>query len=225
MKIALIGDYDAGVTAHRAIPLALELAARELDANCEPQWIHSAAIDHAALAGFDAIWCVPLSPYADGEAVIDTIEIARRREIPFLGTCAGYQHALLEYARHELGIGDAASSEDDPGTAEPLIHALSCSLIDIAEPMTIDADSRLGEIYGTSRAAETYHCRFGLNPRYLPRFEGSPLRFNCRDQQGQPRAFELDGHRFFFGTAFQPERAALERRNHPLISALLKAAL
>jgi len=225
VKIALIGDYDAGVTAHRAIPLALELAARELGVNCESQWIHSAAIDHAALHGFDALWCVPLSPYADGDAVIGAIEIARRREIPFLGTCAGYQHALLEYARHELGIDGAASSEDDPDTAEPVIAALSCSLIDVAEPVVIDADSRLGRIYGGNRAVETYHCRFGVNPRYLPRFTGSALRFNCRDEHGQPRAFELVGHRFFFGTAFQPERAALEHNNHPLISAFLRAAL
>jgi len=225
VNIALIGDYDAGVTAHRAIPLALELAARDLGVNCEPQWIHSTAIDRAALAGFDAIWCVPLSPYANGDAVIEAIEIARRRDIPFLGTCAGYQHALLEYARHELGIVDAASSEDDPATAEPVIHALSCSLIDVGEPVTIDADSRLAAIYGRQRAVETYHCRYGVNPRYLPRFAGSALRFNCRDEQGQPRAFEIDGQRFFFATAFQPERAALEHNNHPLISALLRAAL
>ena len=225
MRIALIGDYDAAVTAHQAIPLALDIAARELAIDCEPQWIHSSAIEHAAVAGFDAIWCVPRSPYADADAVIGAIEIARRREIPFLGTCAGYQHALLEYARHELAIVDAASSEDDPDTAEPLIDALSCSLIDVGEAVIVDPESRLGAIYGEQRVDETYHCRFGVNPRYLPRFAGSALRFNCRDENGQPRAFELDGHRFFFATAFQPERAALEGTNHPLIAALLESAL
>ena len=225
MKIALIGDYDAGVTAHRAIPLALDIAARELAVDCEAQWIHSSEIDPAALTGFDAIWCVPLSPYADGEAVIGAIEIARRRGIPFLGTCAGYQHALLEFARHELGITEAASSEDDPDTAEPVIHALSCGLIDVSESVAVDAGSRLGRIYGEQPVVETYHCRFGVNPRYLPRFAGSALRFSCRDRDGQPRAFELDGHRFFFATAFQPERTALQRKNHPLIAALLESAL
>lgn len=225
MKIALLGDYDAGVTAHRAIPLALELAAGELDVDCQAQWIHSSAIDRDAIAGFDAVWCVPRSPYADGEAVIGAIQVARQREIPFLGTCAGYQHALLEYARHELGIADAASSEDDPGTAEPVIDALSCSLIDVTEPIIVDAGSRLGDIYGRPRVDETYHCRFGVNPRYLPRFAGGALRFNCHDEDGQPRGCELDGHRFFFATAFQPERAALEGDSHPLVSALLRAAL
>jgi len=225
MKIALIGDYDASVTAHQAIPSALELAARELALEVAPQWIHSSALELAALADFDAIWCVPLSPYADGEAVIGAIEFARRRDLPFLGTCAGYQHAVLEFARHQLGIDNAQSSEDHPQAQQAVIAALSCSLIDVAEAVEIDADSRLGQIYGERQAVETYHCRFGVNPRYLPLFAGSAFKFSCHDAAGQPRAFELDGHRFFFGTAFQPERAALAGKSHPLVVALLRAAL
>ena len=38
------------------------------------------------------------------------------------------------------------------------------------------------------------------------------------------RAFELNHHRFFFATAFQPERAALQHTTHPLITAFLMAA-
>lgn len=225
MKIALIGDYDAGVTAHRAIPLALAIAARELDIEVEPTWIHSGAIDLEALRDFDAAWCVPRSPYADGEAVIAVIEQARRHNQPFLGTCAGYQHAVIEFARHELGLDAAASSEDRPDAEMPVISALSCGLIDIGEPVHIEPGSRLAEIYGASRAAETYHCNFGVNPDYLPAFEGVALSFSCRDREGAPRAFELDGHRFYIGTAYQPERWALEGKSHPVIAALLNAAL
>lgn len=225
MKVALIGDYDPEVTAHQAIPRALELAARGLETGIDTQWIHSASIDIPALADFDAVWCVPLSPYADGKAVIGAIEFARRQDLPFLGTCAGYQHAVLEYARHVLGLEDAESSEDHPHAERPVITALSCSLIDVAAPVAIDADSRLGRIYGVGQADETYHCRFGVNPQFLPMFAGSAFKFSCHDADGQPRAFELEGHRFFFGTAFQPERAALAEKNHPLIAAFLEAAL
>lgn len=225
MKIALIGDYDAGVTAHRAIPLALEIAARRLAVDIDPAWIHSSEIELGALRGFDAIWCVPLSPYADGEAVIAAIEQARRGDQPFLGTCAGYQHAVLEFARHELGLEAAESSEDNPAAAVPVIDALSCGLIDVGADVRIERASRLREIYGSDRAFETYHCNFGINPEYLPAFEGSSLRFSCRDDDGQPRAFELDGHRFFIGTAYQPERRALEEKNHPIVAAFLTAAL
>jgi CTP synthase (UTP-ammonia lyase) len=225
MKIALIGDYDARVTAHRAIPLALDLAARELAIEIEPRWIHSSEIDLAALGDFDAVWCVPLSPYADGEAVIAAIAQARRDDQPFLGTCAGYQHALLEFARHELGLTAAASSEDHPDAEMPVIAALACGLIDVGESVNIEPGSRLAEIYGATQAAETYHCNFGVNPDYLHAFEGGALRFSCRDRDGQPRAFEVEGPGFFIGTAYQPERWALEEKSHPLVAALLSAAL
>jgi CTP synthase (UTP-ammonia lyase) len=225
MKIALIGDYDGAVTAHQAIPLALDIAARELAVGVEPVWIHSSEIELAALRRFDAVWCVPRSPYADGEAVIAAIELARRDDMPFLGTCAGYQHAVLEFARHALGIESAASSEDNPHAPTPVIDALSCGLIDVGAAIDIDPASRLGQIYGCPRAIETYHCNYGVNARYLAAFEGSAMNFSCRDEEGQPRAFELDGHRFFIGTAFQPERRALEEKLPPLVAALVTAAL
>ena len=225
MKIALIGDYDARVTAHQAIPLALAVAARELAVDVEPVWIHSSAIDLDSLRGFEAVWCVPLSPYADGEAVIEAIGQARRDDQPFLGTCAGYQHALLEFARHELGLAAAASSEDHPETDTPVIAALSCGLIDVGEAVLIEPGTRLAQIYAAPMANETYHCNFGLNPDYLSAFEGAALKFSCRDRDGRPRGFELDGHRFFIGTAYQPERRALEEKSHPVIAAFLNAAL
>jgi len=35
------------------------------------------------------------------------IEFARRRDWPFLGTCGGFQYAVIECARNVLGIKDA----------------------------------------------------------------------------------------------------------------------
>jgi CTP synthase (UTP-ammonia lyase) len=35
------------------------------------------------------------------------IRHARERRLPFLGTCAGFQHAVVEYARNVLGWLDA----------------------------------------------------------------------------------------------------------------------
>ena len=225
VKIALIGDYDPEVTAHQAIPRALQLAAHGLGIEVESDWIDSGRVCDAKLDDYTALWCVPFSPYADAEAVIGAIATARREQIPFLGTCAGYQHAVIEFARHELGLADAESSEDNPGAQTPIIHALACSLLDVGEAILIEPGSRLHRIYGAERVEETYHCRFGVNPDYLPAFGGSRFEFCCHDVHGQPRAFALDGHRFFIGTAYQPERAALAGKNHPLISAFVAAAI
>ena len=34
IRVALIGDYDQAITAHRAIPLALDLAAASVGSEC-----------------------------------------------------------------------------------------------------------------------------------------------------------------------------------------------
>jgi len=225
MKIALVGDYDATVRAHQAIPNAIEIAAKALAANAEIRWIHSSEVEPQALTEVDALWCVPLSPYRDPERVIDAIRFARETDLPFLGTCAGYQHTLLEFARNVLGCEEAASSEDNPETSMPLITALGCRLADEADAVKLLPGSRLAEIYRTDRIVEEYNCGFGVNPDYLPLFASSDLKFCATDDSAQPRACELDGKRFFFGTAYQPERSALQHRTHPLITTFLMAAL
>lgn len=51
-----------------------------------------------ALAEYDAVWVVPGSPYRHPEGAFTAIRYARENSIPFLGTCGGFQHAVIEYA-------------------------------------------------------------------------------------------------------------------------------
>ena len=71
ISVALVGDHDPAVTAHRAIPEALRIAARRVGCELVPTWVHTTTIDPAAsrLAEFAAVWCVPASPYANTDAV------------------------------------------------------------------------------------------------------------------------------------------------------------
>ncbi len=66
-----------------------------------------------ALAEYDAIWVVPGSPYRHPEGAFTAIRCARESSIPFLGTCGGFQHAVIEYARNVLGWQDAGHAETD----------------------------------------------------------------------------------------------------------------
>ncbi len=225
MKILLLGDYDQSVVAHQAIPRALELNSISLAAEVEQVWVRTAELELQSLAEFDALWCVPFSPYESPEVVIAAIKFARENNVPFLGTCAGYQHAVIEYARNALGFEFAESIEDNPNTQMPVIVALACKLYDQAEAIKIERNSRVSDIYQTERALEEYNCGFGVNQDLLHVFEKSELIFSGHDDNGEPRVCEIPGHRFFIGTAFQPERSALKHKVHPLITAFLMAAL
>jgi CTP synthase (UTP-ammonia lyase) len=79
-------------------------------------------------------------------------------------------------------------------------------------------------IYGVDEVVEQYHCSYGLNAAFVSLFDGTTLRFCGHDHAGDVRAIELDGHPFFFGTLFQPERSALAGKPHPLITAYVAAA-
>ncbi|MFN7921533.1 MAG: hypothetical protein U0Q16_15635 [Bryobacteraceae bacterium] len=223
VRIALIGDYDSRVTAHQAIPLALERAKSHiLPRDLDFEWKHTSAI--GPLDGYHGVWCVPASPYASEQSAIDAIRWARERFVPFLGTCGGFQHAVLEFARNVLGLAGAAHEETAQDTTSLVIARLSCSLVEVEQPVVAISGTQLAEAYGTEPVHFGYHCNFGLNHAFEERLQRAGMCISARDPQGEVRAMELAGHPFFVGTLFQPERWALRGRNCPIADAFVRAA-
>jgi len=224
-RIALVGDYNESVTAHRAIPIALSMAAEHLKADVSWEWLHTRTIagDIAQLLDpYAAVWCVPASPYENANGAIVAIRFARETRRPFLGTCGGFQHAMLEYAQSVWGI-NAVHAETDSSAENPVIAPLMCALVEVKGALHFEPGSRLARIYGGATAHEEYHCSFGLNPAYADRLKAGPLKVAARDEEGSVRAVELDGHPFFIGTLFQPERAAFRNQLPTLVKAFVAA--
>jgi CTP synthase (UTP-ammonia lyase) len=227
-RIALVGDYSESVVAHRAIPLALSAAGVQSGSTVSWDWLHSERIQaepKSQLSAYNGIWCVPGSPYANAPGVLAAIRFAREQNRPFLGTCGGFQHALMEYARSLWDVTNPAHAEDEPDAPDPVISPLACALIDQTEFLQLAPGSRLMRIYGAERITEEYRCSFGLNPMYARRLEEGALRVCARDSSGGVRAVELEGHPFFIATLFQPERAALQGRTSPLVAAFVSAVV
>jgi CTP synthase (UTP-ammonia lyase) len=227
VRVGLIGDHDPSVLAHRAIPEALRLAFERTGRQGAWTWIHTSTIDDEPteqLEGYAGLWCVPASPYASTRGALAAIRFARVRERPFLGTCGGFQHALLEHAAAVWAIERPAHAELDPGAPEPVISPLACALVEQRNRLRFAPDSRLAASYRAIEAVEGYHCRYGLNPAFADRLARGPLRATAWDDTGEVRAVELDEHPFFVGTLFQPERAALGGEAPPLVCSFVQAA-
>jgi CTP synthase (UTP-ammonia lyase) len=221
-RIGLIGDYDASVPAHQAIPRALQLAAEATAQEVVGEWLPTDEIHTAAdLEAYDGLWCVPASPYRSMEGALLAIQYARETGRPFLGTCGGFQHAIIEYARDVLGWHDAEHAETAPEAQRPVIAPLACALVETTDGIRFVAGSRIAAAYGTSEATEGYRCRYGLNPDFQAELVAGPLRATAHDGAGEVRAVELDGHPFFVATLFQPERAALKGQLPPLVRAFV----
>ena len=91
VRIGLIGDYDHAVPAHQAIPRALALVADETGIEVAHEWVPTDEItSDARVEEYDALWCVPASPYLSTEGALRAIRFAREQERPFLGTSAAF---------------------------------------------------------------------------------------------------------------------------------------
>lgn len=228
IRIGIIGDRNEAILAHRAIDASLPLVAKDLQMKLEWDWLHTAALaagGEARLEKYDGLWCTPGSPYADTRAALHAIEFVRESRRPYLGTCGGFQHALMEYAESIWKLPLAAHAEESPEAVDPVISRLECSLVEVSETLQLVAGSRLAAIYGSKHIEESYHCNYGLNPVYASRLASGDLSVSARDHTGQVRAVELHSHPFFVATLFQPERAALAQRTPPLVKAFVVACL
>jgi CTP synthase (UTP-ammonia lyase) len=226
LKIGLIGDRNDDVVAHRAIPLALGMAAEACGVEIEPIWVPTDEVGHgAALAEFDGIWCVPASPYRSMEGALTAIQVARERHVPFLGTCGGFQHAVIEYARNVLGWTDAEHAETSPQASRRVIVPLLCSLVEVNDAVNLVEGSRLAQAYGASLIVEGYHCSYGLSSEFREALADGPLRIDAVDDAGDVRGIELDDHPFFVATLFQHERGALQGRLPPAVRAFVQAMI
>ena len=224
-RIGLVGDYDASVPAHLAIPIALRLAGDEVGVSVEFDWIPTEELVGTSRATeFSGLWCVPGSPYRSMAGALTAIRFARENRRPFLGTCGGFQHAIIEYARNVLGWTDAEHAESSPDAARPVITPLACALVEATDSIHFRSGSRIASYYGREHSAERYQCRYGVNPEFQEALVSGPLRVGARDAAGEIRAVELDDHPFFLATLFQPERAALQQQVPPLVAAFVRSS-
>jgi len=180
--------------------------------------------DVDALSKFSALWCVPASPYQSLVGALNAIRYARETATPFLGTCGGFQHAILEYARDVLHWTNAEHAEICDGGGRLVISALACSLVDVADEIRLLPDTRISRAYRSDLVREEYRCSYAVNEEFAQALFSNTLRISAKDALGAVRAVELTDHPFFVATLFQPERAALRGVAPPLVVALLQAA-
>jgi CTP synthase (UTP-ammonia lyase) len=223
-RIAIVGDYQPTNETHLACSTSLDHAGGSGGVSSE--WIATEAIADAAatLQWFDGVLIAPGSPYESIEGALAAITYCRESGTPLLGTCAGFQHMIIEFARSVLGITDAHHAEYDPYASTLFVTPLSCSLVGETMTVEIRSDSTARRLYGEDGTKERYYCNFGLNPECEPALVASGLVVSGRDDEGEARIVELPGHPFFLGTLFVPQTSSTPSKPHPLISGFVETA-
>ena len=223
--IAVVGDLQPGNPTHDAIAPAVAhadaLAGRAGDGATTVEWVATDdALDLplAALDGYAGFWIAPGSPYRSMDGALRVIRYAREADRPLLGTCAGFQHLVIELARDVLGIADAAHAENDPDATNLFVTLLSCSLVGQSMTVSFRPGTRAAALYPAPSATERYYCRFGLDPARVGELEAAGMVVSGVDQDDEPRVIELPDRRFALATLFVPQTSSSPEAPHPIVA-------
>jgi len=224
-SIALLGEYTPTFPPHISTNEAIERARNLLDVELTADWISTGNIDPKLFEQYSGIWVAPGSPYKNMELTLWAIRYARENKIPCFGTCGGFQHMVIEYARNVLGFKDAQHAEYDPYASNLFISQLDCSLAGREMQLNFVPGSQVASIYGELSAKEQYYCNFGINPDCIDQLKQGPLNISGSDAEGEIRVIEHPDHPFFIGTLFVPQSRPTSLKPHPLVTAFLRSVV
>ena len=224
--LIILGEYDPDAETHRATDTAIRHSLAESNTELATSWISTENIRETDMGQAHGLWVAPGSPYKSLERALEAIRLAREHLVPCLGTCGGFQHIILEFARNVLGFADAYHAEYDPGASRLFINPLSCSVRGMELRVTLQPQTIARRLYGSDEAIERYYCTFGVNPEYSEILaDHRDLIISGRDLNGEIRIVEILNHPFFLGTLFVPQTQSRKEKPHPLVSGFLQAVL
>jgi CTP synthase len=248
LRVGLAGKYAALRDAYASIDKAIEHCAVHLDASVDLEWIESEEIDDAnaakRLGSLDAI-IVPGGFGARGvEGKVACVKHCRENAIPYLGICLGFQVAVIEFARHVLGLKGANSTEFDPASPHPVISELpEQKKIEMlggtmrlgGQDVALAPGSIAAHLYESTNIRERFRHRYEVEPKYIEQLEAAGLIFSGRHPQHpimqflelptSPRTEGGVSHPYFVGAQFHPELTGRPLRPQPMFMGLLAAAL
>src|SRR4051812_35367287 len=234
MRIGIVGDYNPATESHPATTSGLFLAARAIGLTADIEWISTARVTEDALLRCDGIVAAPSSPYRSADGMLAALQFARERQRPLLGTCGGFQYALIEAVRNVLGIANADTAENNTPGAVNVIAPVVCAVEQRGEQdpklvgqakLTVVPDTKLAAAMEPGDHFEGFFCNYEPAAEWLPRFTEAGLPANAHGPQGELRGVEITGHPFFIATLFQPQLTSKRTgKPHPLLRAFVQAA-
>ncbi len=242
VRIALVGKYVQLEDAYLSVSEALRHSASLQDAKVEIDWIDSENLEDSEdrqtrerLTRADGI----LIPGGFGgrgiEGKIAAAQVAREKQVPYLGICLGMQVAVAEFARNVAGMEGANSTEFDLETPFPVIDLLpeQKEVADLggtmrlgADPIKLHAGTRALEMYGEAVIYERHRHRYEVNNLLRKRLQSAGLRVSgTSPDERLVEVIELDDHPFFVASQFHPEFKSRPERPAPLFRDFVAAAL
>ena len=247
VRVAMVGKYVDFRDSYISLSEALRHAGFKTQTDIQIEYVESEEIQKRGagplLESMDAI----LIPGGFGdrgiEGMIDTIQFARKNNVPYLGICLGLQAAIIEFARNSLNLSDANSTEFNPATKAPVIALITewmntdGSIENRNESSDLGGSMRLGaqecmlsdqslakRIYQKDSVFERHRHRYEFNNNFKNDLQDKGLKFSGHSKDGLVEIIELEDHPWFLACQFHPEFTSTPRKGHPLFESFVRAS-
>ena len=240
VKIAMVGKYVELHDSYISVNEALKHGGIETRSAVDIDWIDSETLEGDDVNLDDILGEVDgiLVPGGFGsrgiEGKINACQHARTHGIPYLGICLGMQIAIIEFARHVLGMNGANSAEIDPDTPFPVIDILpeQKEVTDMGGtmrlgqyPCTLNPESKSYELYGASMIYERHRHRYEVNNDYRnDLLSGGMIFAGTSPDNHIVEMVEIPNHPWFVACQFHPEFKSRPNKPHPLFRGFVTAA-
>lgn len=248
VKIGVVGKYfktgDFVLSdAYISVIEAVKHAACQAGRRAELTWIASTDFEEdpkalRMLKKYDGI-IIPGGFGSRGiEGKIAVIEYCRENKIPYFGLCYGMQLAVIEYARHVVGLVAAHTTEVNQKTVHPVVDIMPEQKENLRKK-NYGATMRLGHYeakivpktlaalaYGVTGILERHRHRYEVNPEYVEQLKQAGMVFSATSPDGilmEIAELPKEVHPFFLATQFHPEFQSSLLNPHPLFVAFLEA--
>jgi CTP synthase len=252
VNVAMVGKYMDLLDAYKSLIEAIKHAGIYTKTRVNMTYIDSETLDNITETGleeiFDGIDAIVV-PGGFGERGIEgmvaTVQFARERNIPYLGICLGLHVAVIEYARHVLGLEGAHSTEFKKPCKDPVIALITEWTNTEGSVEVRDENSELGgtmrlggqeclleegsiarNCYQKEVIVERHRHRYEVNNNYVERLEQNGMRFTGKSMDNSlMEVLEVTEHPWFVACQFHPEFTSTPRDGHPLFTGFIMAAI
>lgn len=239
IKIGLVGKYIELKDAYKSIAESFNHAGAALECKVNLKWINAENVTRESaedlLCDLDGVVVAPGFGSRGIEGKIQAIKYVRENKIPFLGICLGMQCAVIEFARHELNMPGAHSTEIDPDTKYPVIDLMEeqKKITDKGGTMRLGSygcrlkeDSLSYKAYNENIIKERHRHRYEFNDLYLEDIEkAGMIATGLNPDSNLVEIIEIPDHPYFVGVQFHPEYKSTVENPAPLFVNFVKAAL
>ncbi|MDG2063100.1 MAG: CTP synthase [Flavobacteriaceae bacterium] len=239
LKIGLVGKYVELQDSYKSILESLIHAGASNETEIEVVSIHSEYLEEGDVAkkllGLNGLIVAPGFGERGIEGKISAIAYARVNKLPFFGICLGMQMAVIEYARNQIGLTNANSTEMQANCKEAVIDLMESqkSVVKKGGTMRLGAwdceltnFSKSADAYQSKMISERHRHRYEFNNEFLDRiFDDKFIIAGTNPETGLVEIVENHDHPWFVGVQFHPEYKSTVSNPHPLFISFVQASL